>query len=75
MDNLVYHYTTLDALDGIIQADKVLIRATRYGFLNDPFEKIWAEKGIKKLIKQDLEGTDHSEDLINKLVDRHPYKD
>lgn len=73
MENLVYHYTSLDALDGIIGKDNITFWATRYGYLNDIFEKVWSQDYIQSIIKKDLEGTDHSFDIINDLIDRHPY--
>lgn len=42
MDNLVYHYTFVDALSGIIQND-ICLWATRYDNLNDPHEQIWSK--------------------------------
>lgn len=42
MENLVYHYTTLEAMISIIGSD-VCMWATRYDHLNDPHEQIWAK--------------------------------
>lgn len=74
MDNLVYHYTSIESLKGIIREDKVTFWATRYGYLNDPFEKIWSQKYIQSLIKNEINVcSDQDFNAIDKLVDRHPY--
>ena len=73
MDNLVYHYTSLEALDGIIGKDKVTFWATKYQYMNDPFEKIWAQNYILSIIERESNGDNESSDTINKLVDRYPY--
>lgn len=73
VDNLVYHYTTIEALAGIVSNDKITFWATRYGYLNDIFEKMWSQKHVKSIIDKDLEGADHSPEIINDLIDRHPY--
>lgn len=73
MNNLVYHYTTMEALEGIVSKDNITFWATRYGYLNDIYEKVWSQKHIKSIIDKDLRGTDHSPEIINDLIDRHPY--
>lgn len=72
MDNLVYHYTSLEALNGIIGKDKVTFWATKYNHLNDPFEKKWTQNYILSIIENES-GSKDSSDTINKLVDRYPY--
>lgn len=52
MENLVYHYTTLDALRGILKEDALCLWATHYKHLNDPSEQIWAERNIIKSIQE-----------------------
>lgn len=50
MENLVYHYTCLDALRGILR-DRLFFWATRYDHLNDPSEQIWAESFVIDEVK------------------------
>ena len=70
MDNLVYHYTSIESLKGIIREDKVTFWATRYGYLNDPFEKIWSQKYIQFLIKNEINVcSDQDFNAIDKLVE------
>lgn len=73
MPEYVYHYTSLDALNGIIKKDKIIFRATKYKYLNDPYEKIWAQHYIESEIDKEIEGTNHNSDIIKKLIDRYPY--
>ena len=65
MDNLVYHYTSLDALRGILEK-KICLWATEYNHLNDPSEQLWAEEYVIKLIKQ-IE--DYQNDSDQRIVD------
>lgn len=69
MDNLVYHYTSLDALKGIIQS-KICLWATRYDHLNDPHEQVWAKNVISDYCSQDpyinYKPTEHFEDWFAK---------
>lgn len=51
MENLVYHYTTLDALKGIVK-DNICLWATRYDHLNDPHEQIWAKSTVTEYCQQ-----------------------
>ncbi|MBQ8714012.1 MAG: DUF2971 domain-containing protein [Prevotella sp.] len=51
MDNLVYHYTTLEALEGIVK-DNICLWATRYDHLNDPHEQIWARNTVMDYCNQ-----------------------
>ena len=51
MDNLVYHYTTMEALAGIVKED-ICLWATRYDHLNDPHEQIWAKSTVLAYCKQ-----------------------
>jgi hypothetical protein len=43
---MVYHYTTLQALEGIIKEDNIHLWATRFNKLNDPLEFIWAQQNV-----------------------------
>lgn len=47
----VYHYTSLDALRSILGSE-ICLWATKYKYLNDPSEKIWAEKYVLEAIKK-----------------------
>lgn len=71
--DLVYHYTSLESLKGIVNKDKVTFWATKYQYMNDPFEKIWAQNYILSIIEKESNGDKKSSDTINKLVDRYPY--
>lgn len=51
MENLVYHYTTLEAFEGIVK-DKICLWATRYDHLNDPHEQIWAKNTVMDYCEQ-----------------------
>lgn len=73
MDNLVYHYTSLESLNGIVNKDKVTFWATKYQHMNDSFEKIWAQNYVLSIIERESNGDKDSSDTINKLVDRYPY--
>ena len=63
MENLVYHYTSLDALSGILGKD-ICLWATEYDYLNDPSEQLWAEEYVIKTIKQLEEYKDDSDQRI-----------
>lgn len=64
-ENLVYHYTRLDALKSIL-GQTICLWATRYDKLNDPSEQIWAEKYIIESIKKLPEFKyDSSKQIIN----------
>lgn len=64
-ENLVYHYTSLDALRSIL-GDTICLWATRYDKLNDPSEQIWAEKYVIDAIKKHKDyKNDTSKDVID----------
>ena len=63
MDNFVYHYTSLDALRGIL-GKELCLWATHYAYLNDPSEQIWAEGNILKAINKI---NDHKHDSFQDL--------
>lgn len=66
MDNhFVYHYTSLEALQGILNT-KLCLWATRYDKLNDPSEQIWAEKYVLSTIKQ---LKDYCNDTYQTIID------
>ena len=66
----VFHYTSLTSLDTILKEDGVKLWATRYGFLNDKREFVWANQVIKpeleKIAKQNGETYDPEHQV-------HPY--
>ena len=73
MENLVYHYTDLKALDSMVQNDKIVFWATRYGYLNDVFEKIWAQDYIQSIIEEEVKEEGHNPKIIDDLIQRYPY--
>ena len=66
MENLIYHYTDLDALQGIIGKD-ICLWGTRYDCLNDPYEQMWAGDVIFKSIAQQEEFQDIPIDEIKNV--------
>lgn len=42
----LYHYTSLDALTGIVQKGGLCIRGTRYDSMNDPMDCKYAEETV-----------------------------
>ncbi|MDE6012204.1 MAG: DUF2971 domain-containing protein [Prevotella sp.] len=68
--NAVYHYTALTNLENILREDGVKLWATRYGFLNDKREFVWANQVIQpeleKIAKQNGEVFDPERRV-------HPY--
>lgn len=66
----IYHYTALTNLGSILQEDGVKLWATRYGFLNDKREFVWANQVIQpeleKIAKQNGEVFDPEHKV-------HPY--
>jgi hypothetical protein len=49
---VLYHYTSLNAVKGIMQSDAVYFRCTHYGYLNDPEEMHIGNCFINKLLNQ-----------------------
>ena len=72
MDNLVYHYTTLEALKGIIK-DDICLWATRYDHLNDPHEQIWAKDVILNYSKQSPYKDSMPEENIEQWFAKYSY--
>lgn len=68
--NAVYHYTVLENLETILTDDGVNLWATRYGFLNDKLEFVWAKNKIQpeleKIAKENGEVFDPDHQV-------HPY--
>ena len=69
----IYHYTTMDALKGIIQNDSLCFWGSRYDSMNDPRDYTYARDIILPRIKRNVE----SEKLISKeekeFTEEYPY--
>ena len=50
----VYHYTSLDAVKGILRNKDICLWGTRYDSLNDPTDCIYAEEDILPEFKEFL---------------------
>lgn len=72
MDNLVFHYTTLDALKGIISND-ICLWATRYDHLNDPHEQIWAKEVVLSYCSQLPEAIDLTYEHYEKWFAKYSF--
>lgn len=72
MARLVYHYTSLDALRGIL-GENVCLWATKYNHLNDPSEQIWAENLVLKSIKEQNGYSDEDFAEIKDFLDKKSY--
>lgn len=46
---MIYHYTSIESLDGIIRGDCVCLRATHYQHLNDKDEVVWCQESLREL--------------------------
>lgn len=73
MDNLVYHYTRLNALNSILQKDGVCLWATRHDYLDDPLEQAWAQGVVLKKIQERQDYKELSPDVTKMLLEEHPY--
>lgn len=70
----VYHYTTLEALKGILQRSKLCFWASRYDSMNDPTDYIYAREKIIPAIKRYCE--EHKELFTEKNIEDvsiYPY--
>lgn len=63
MMNDLYHYTSLNALTGILQPDNLCFWGTRYDNLNDPAEQILAEQVILPKLRTSLKGTKYESEI------------
>ena len=43
---MIYHYTSMDALKGILKENELCFWGTRYDSMNDPTEHIYAKKHL-----------------------------
>lgn len=57
---MVYHYTTIASLDGIIRNDGIYLRATHFQHLNDKDEVVWCQESLRELCEdlQDMSDED-----------------
>lgn len=62
------HYTSLDALFGIIRRDGLHFRATHYSQLNDTHEYKWAYEPLKEELEKSGSALD-----IDALYEKYPY--
>lgn len=46
---MIFHYTSIASLDGIIRADCICLRATHYQHLNDKIEVAWCQESLREL--------------------------
>lgn len=68
----VYHYTSLDAVRGILRGKDICFWGTRYDSLNDPTDCIYAEEDILPEFKAFLEETDANENELED-IETYPY--
>ncbi|MBQ8361462.1 MAG: hypothetical protein IJX44_05890 [Bacteroidaceae bacterium] len=70
----VYHYTSLEALKGILSEnkDQLCFWGTRYDSMNDSTDCIFAESHIIPCVKSALEEYGYSEDALED-VEAYPY--
>lgn len=72
MENLVCHYTSLDALRNIM-GKELCLWATHYSHLNDPSEHIWAEQYVIESIKKEYDFQHDSFLDIKGWFGKEPY--
>ena len=70
VDNPIFHYTSIDALCGIVNKSGLHFRATRYDSMNDSEEYRWVYDSLKARISKE-----HaiSVDEVNELYKKFPY--
>jgi len=73
MCDFVYHYTSLEALKGIIGENDVCLWATRYDCLNDPLEQTWAQQVVFKEIREMEDYKTMSDEEISAFHSKFPY--
>ncbi len=70
----VYHYTTLEALKGILQPKNLCFWASRYDTMNDPTDYIYAKEKVIPVIKQLIEeNKDKFTEKEREDIAIHPY--
>ena len=65
---MLYHYTSLEALEKILQKDKIVFWATRYDSMNDPMDYAYAKDIILPKLNEML-----TPDELCEHVDTFPY--
>ncbi len=73
MEDYVYHYTTLEALKGIIREDGICLWATKYDCLNDPLEQRWAQQVVLNEIGEMEEYSVMDKKEIAAFHSKYPY--
>lgn len=68
--NNLFHYTSIDALFGIVQKDGLHFRASRYDCMNDSEEYKWLYEPLKARIAKDQSLLD---DEVDNLYEKFPY--
>lgn len=70
----VYHYTTLEALKGILQPDNLCFWASRYDTMNDPTDYVYAKEKVIPVLKQWIEkNKDKFTEKEREDIAIHPY--
>ncbi len=46
---MIFHYTSIASLDGIVREDSICLRATHYQHLNDKIEVVWCQESLREL--------------------------
>lgn len=62
---MIYHYTSIASLDGIIRENCICLRATHYQHLNDRIEVAWCQESLRELCVELKEITDEDFQLYH----------
>lgn len=62
---MIYHYTSIASLDGIIRENCICLRATHYQHLNDRIEVAWCQESLRELCAELNEMTDEDFQLYH----------
>ena len=49
---MIFHYTSIASLDGIIREDSICLRATHYQHLNDKIEVAWCQESLREICEE-----------------------
>lgn len=69
----LFHYTSLQALTGIIQKGKLLFRGTRYDSMNDPVDYSFAAEVVIPKVLSELEKDSALKDEETDYCEMYPY--
>lgn len=69
----LYHYTSLGALIGIIQSNKLVFRGTRYDSMNDPTDYIFAANTAIPKVLQELKQISNLTEEEKDYCEMYPY--